>query len=125
MPNRMPMALRPMPRPVEKPPTPQPAKPFGGGFKTWSEMRTSARRFPWERSVLPGTGTKLGEKDRLGLVEKMRQLDPSRAGLTDESWRQLLKPRLEKEALRLKSAGEVNKGTKLQRDIKMFEEMMK
>lgn len=125
MPNRVPTPPRPMPKPVEKPPAPQPAKLFGGGFNTWDEMKTSARRFPWEKSTMPGTGSKVGERERAGIVEKMRQFLPSQGGLSEQSYRNYILPQLKKEIGQLESAGKINEKIKLQREMQMFEEMMK
>lgn len=125
MPSRVPPmpSQRPMPKTPEKPP--QPLKPFGGGFRSWDEMKGSARRFPWEKSTLPGTGTKIGESERAGIVERMRQLLPSQGGLSEQSYRDYIVPQLKRKMSQLESAGKIDEKIKLQREMQLFEEMTK
>ena len=118
------------PRPSfpSKPSPDQPKPPglFGqGGYGSWDDMKGFARRFPWEKSVVPGTGRQLGEQERVNLIEELRKRDPSSGGLSEQGFRERILPQLKREISQLDAAGKINEKIELGRKIEMYEKLIK
>lgn len=127
MPNRS-MPPRPMSKPETKPQTPpSPKGLFGekGGYRSWDEAKSFARRLPWEKSALPGTSRQLGEQERVNLIEDLRKRDSSSGGISEQSYRERILPQLKKETAKLDAAGKINDKIELQRKMQMYEKLFK
>ena len=122
MPNS-PMPPRPTPKPEVKPQTPQRQESFlgkPGEAPSWDTLKSRARAFPWEKSVLPGTSRKLGEEERVKFIEKLQKLDLSSGAISEQGFKERILPKLKEEMRQLSVAGKTNEKEDLKRKMKMF-----
>ena len=96
------------------------------GYGSFEQQREFVKKAPYES--LPGTGQKLGEKERVKLIRELEERAKKSGqtfGLSEQTFRERVLPQMRKEKAQLEATGKINDAIALGRKMQQYEKWIK